>query len=381
VAEALFWLTAGAVAATYLLYPGTVWALSCLKGMVHEPAPGREPRVTLVVAAHNEEAVIDRRLKNLSGLDYPVGRLDILVLSDGSNDGTAEVARAAAPSNAEVVHYPQRRGKSGVLRESLPRITGEIVAFTDANCLYEPGTLRHLVASFADPQVGCAVGCLIYSNTDSPQVAAGEGLYWRYENLLKTWESRLGSTIVANGSIYAIRRRFLELDVTHVDFDSLLPLKVLRQGFRVVFETRARAWEKAAETLAEEFRRKVRIINQQIWGLLEVGGLLTWRTRWAAVALFFHKLLRWSVPFLLLANLVAALIMPASGLRTMALAAHAAVALAAITGWILQRGGWPAGPLRTATYFWAVNLASALAVVSFLAGHRIFAWEKARSTR
>jgi len=381
VAETLFWLTAVAVATTYFLYPAAVWALSRVSGGDRRNGMGEEPRVTLVVAAHNEEAVIGRRLRNLSELDYPVERLDILVLSDGSDDQTAERARSAAPANATVIHFPRRRGKSGVLRESLPRITGEIVAFTDANSLYEAQTLRHLVAPFADPQVGCAVGCLSYSNTDNPQVAAGEGLYWRYENLLKTWESRLGSTIVANGSIYAIRRQFLDLDVTHVDFDSLLPLKVLRQGARVIFEPRARATEKAAETLGEEFRRKVRIINQQIWGLLEVGGLLTWRTRWAAVALFFHKLLRWSVPFLLVGNLVAALVMPASGLRTLALAAHATVAVTALIGWILQRAGWPAGPLRTATYFWAVNLASALAVLSFLAGHRIFAWEKANSTR
>ncbi len=382
-AAVLFWATAGAVTATYFLYPAALWvAVRLRRARAREWQPAADPpRVTVVVVAYNEAAVIAGRLRNLAALDYPRDRLDIVVLSDGSTDGTEEVARAAAPAHARVVHSPARSGKSGTLSRAQDLLEGEIVAFTDANSEFEADALRHLVAPFADPTVGCVVGCLRYTNTTRPQVARGEGLYWRYENGLKALESALGSTIVANGSIYAVRRRHLRLDVTHVDFDSLLPLKVLQAGDRVVFAPDARASEEAAESLGEEFRRKVRIINQQIWGLREVGGLLSRRTLRVFAAVFFHKILRWSVPFALAVNIVAAWSLPEGALRTAALGAHGLVAAAGAAGWLLPAVGLPAGPLRSVTYFWAVNLASAVAAAASLAGRRFVAWETARSAR
>jgi cellulose synthase/poly-beta-1,6-N-acetylglucosamine synthase-like glycosyltransferase len=274
-------------------------------------------------------------------------------------------------------------GKSAVLTAAMPEVRGEIVAFTDANSRFEPEALRALVAPFQDSTVGCVVGELTYINTDNPRVNRGEGLYWRYENAIKRLESDLGSTIVANGSIYAVRRALIRVLPTHVDFDSMLPLQVLRGGHRVVFEPRSRAMEKAAETLAEEFERKVRIINQQIWGLIAARGMIGRGTWGPASMIFCHKVLRWSVPLLLLANLSAALILALEGpgFGTVAVVGHVLLAGAASAGWILDRAGLPAGWLWVATYFWAVNLASLAALLSCLGGRRILAWEKASTSR
>ncbi|MFQ5768824.1 MAG: glycosyltransferase family 2 protein [Acidobacteriota bacterium] len=382
----LFWASAFLVVTTYLLYPAILRLLVGKQGRPAGATTGeREERpllhVTLIVVAHNEEIVIGRRIRNLADLDYPMDHLQVLVLSDGSSDTTVAQAQAAAASNMQVMEFTQRLGKSRVLSASLDRVEGEIVVFTDANSLFEPGSLRALVDPFRDRTVGCVVGELVYCNTDQPRVARGEGLYWRYENAVKRWESLLGSTIVANGSIYAVRRDLIRPLVPHVDFDSLLPLQVIRSGCRVVFQPAARATEKAAETLAEEYRRKVRIINQQIWGLVSVRGLLTWRTRWVALGVFCHKVLRWSVPFLLGLNLLAALLLLPRHVPSLAVGAHLFLALAAVFGLILDRLRLPAGWLWIATYFWAVNLASLHAVLSCLAGRRILSWEKAASTR
>ena len=378
----VFWASAFCVATTYVLYPAAMSLLARRVRACHDPPPPpREPTVTIVLAAHDEAPVIGRRLENLGRLDYPPERFGILVLSDGSTDGTAALARQHAPPGTRVVEFPVQQGKSTVLAGSLDAIEGEIVVFTDANSLFDPAALRHLVAPFADPSVGCVVGELTYVNTDNPRVGRGEGLYWRYENALKRWESRLGSTIVANGSIYAMRRDLIHPVAHHVDFDSMLPLQALAAGYRVVFESRARAREKAAETLGEELGRKVRIIVQQLWGLGAVRSVLSWRRPGLALMLFCHKILRWGVPFLLAANLAAALVLWGHGLGRLAVAAHAVVAAAALAGWLLDRAGLSAGWLWVATYFWGVNLASGAAVLAFLAGRRIRHWEKAPSTR
>jgi cellulose synthase/poly-beta-1,6-N-acetylglucosamine synthase-like glycosyltransferase len=380
--HALFWLSAAGVAATYVVYPAVLRLLVTLRG--RPPATAGEsppPAVALVIVAHDEERSIEGRMRNLSELSYPPERLRILLISDGSTDATVRRAREAAPAHADIVEFAERQGKTPALLRALHHLEGDIVAFTDADSRFEPGALTALVAPFADPTVGCVVGCLSYVNTDQPRVGHGEGLYWRYENAIKEWESRLGSTIVANGSIYAVRRPLMRRITPEVDFDSMLPLLVIRDGSRVVFEPRARATEKAAESLAEEFARKSRIINQQIHGLLAVRGLIGWRTRWAAAAVFFHKLLRWAVPFLLVVNVAAALALGASPWARLAVGAHAIVALAAVAGWLLDRCGLPAGWLWVATYFWGVNLASFVAVISCLRGRRVLAWEKATSTR
>ena len=377
----VFWLSVLGVMTSYFLYPAAIALLARRPAEVPGNEGGPEPGATIVLAAHDEERVIGRRLRNLAELDYPPERLQILVLSDGSRDRTVQVAREAATPRTRVMAFPERRGKTTVLMESMEAIEGDIVVFTDANSLFEPAALRRLLAPFVDPTVGCVVGELTYINEDNPRIGWGEGLYWRYENALKRWESRLGSTIVANGSIYALRRDLVRPVARHVDFDSMLPLQVLAAGYRVVFEPRARASEKAAETLGEEFRRKVRIIVQQLWGLVAVRGVLTWRRPGPTVMLFCHKILRWLVPFLLGANLLAALAVWPHGLARVAVLAHGLLAGAALAGWLLDRLGLPAGWLWTATYFWAVNLASAAAVLGFLFRRRILRWEKAPSTR
>ena len=358
-----------------------------------------QPSVTIMIPAHDEEQVIESKIANCLLLDYPPSRLEIFVLSDGSTDRTVAKAREAARAHPgetriAVIDHPVRRGKTACLNEDVPSASGEIIVHTDANAILAPDALRWIVVPFADPRVGCVVGELLYTNTAEPAVAGGEGLYWRYENWIKENESRLGSTITANGGIYALRRRMFEPLPNHIAGDAADPLIIARQGFKVLFERRARAYERAASTLLEEFQRKSRIITQGIAAYFWVRGLLLPPRPWPAFELLSHKLLRWTVPLCLLCALALNLPLASSPLFALSLAGQAAFYLLAAVGVARaareERAGqraaqdaasFPARLALLAGYFCVVNTAAIAGMIDFARGVRRPMWEKSPSTR
>ena len=258
-------------------------------------APRRDdrflPDLALVVAAHDEEAILRRRLENALALAYPRERLEIVVASDGSRDGTPDVVKAFADRGVRLLDLP-RQGKIAAQNEAVKATRGEIIAFSDANSLWEPEALRLLVRNLADPEVGYVCGRLQLEDGDGTN---REGLYWGFELWLREQESACGSITAGNGGIYAVRRSaFLELSSEH-GHDLGLPFRLRRRGLRSVYEPAAVAREVALPTIGAEWSRKVRMLSRA-WGEVLGGGMLDPRGQppLYVAALFSHRLVRYA---------------------------------------------------------------------------------------
>ena len=302
----LFWLSVLLLAYIYAGYPLVAWLRAALRAKPHKSASW-EPDLTVIVVAHNEEDRIAARLDNLLSLDYPRGKLEILLASDGSTDSTVARARAYEAAGVGVRAFHQRRGKSAVLNDVVPSAHGEIVVMADARQRFDRNALRALVASFADPSVGAVSGELMMTSSPSgAAVGKGVGFYWRYEKFIRRNEGRTGSTVGATGAIYAIRRALYEPipDDTLLD-DVLIPLRVVKGGYRVLFEPAARAYDTASATARQEFVRKVRTIA----GTFQLLGRETWLFDPRRNPVWFetisHKALRLATPVLQVAALAA----------------------------------------------------------------------------
>jgi cellulose synthase/poly-beta-1,6-N-acetylglucosamine synthase-like glycosyltransferase len=265
----IFWGSLTALAWTHVGYPLAAAAVAEVRKRRVAKAD-IEPSVALVVAAHNEEAVIGGRLENALRLDYPRERLEIVVALDGSDDGTREIVERFADAGVRLLDLP-RAGKLAAQNAAASSTTAEVLAFSDANSLWEPDALRRLVGNLADPEVGYVCGQLRLQAADGGD--SREGLYWRYQLWLREKESDCGSITAGNGAIYAVRRaEFLELDDGH-SHDLGLPFRLRRRGLRSVYEPDAVAHEPALATTSGERRRKVRMLSQAWWEILH-GGML-----------------------------------------------------------------------------------------------------------
>jgi len=281
----LFWVSLGALVWTHIAYPLAAYALARVRSR-----PVRRgddlPRVTLIVAAHNEESVIERRIENLRALDYPADRLEVVVTSDASTDATEELAERAG---ARVIRNP-RGGKVAAQNHAVRETTGEVVAFTDANSTWAPDALRRLVRSFADPDVAYVCGRL---NVQADDGRNQEGLYWRYELGVRAAESRVDSVTGGNGSIYAVRRRdYVEVD-PRFGHDLSLPYLMVQRGRRAVYEPEANAYEKATPTTEDEYRRKVRMF-EHCWAIVLEGKMLRRLRPIYLVEVVSHRHLRYA---------------------------------------------------------------------------------------
>ncbi|MCU0223572.1 MAG: glycosyltransferase [Acidobacteria bacterium] len=342
--------------------------------------PGALPAVSVLVAARNEAPAIGARLANLLSQDYPSDKLEILVASDASDDGTDAIVAAAGDPRVRLWRQEPRAGKTAAINQLGRMATGEILVQTDADVTFAPGALRALAAAFDDPRVGVADGTVRFSNAESPEVAGGEGLYWRFENWTKEVESGRGLLCVANGGIYALRRALWRPLPVTVAGDAAEPLLAAREGYLTVVAPGARAQVRAAATLAEEFQRKVRIIAQQVACARWIGlSTLPLRTLWAYAS---HKLLRYAVP--VLAGLALATGAGAAALGSRAgLAAVVAVLLpvAAAPLGLLRRPRVLARLFRVPLYLVMINAAAAAGLARGLSGRAAASWEAPASTR
>ena len=376
----LFWGSAGSVVFTYLGAPALIVARAALR-----PRPARsaaiEPDVSVVIAARNESASIAERLQNLAALDYPADRLQVIVASDGSDDATVELARAAATGRMEILDLG-RVGKADALNEAVARATGEIVVFTDANSSFAPDAVRRLVAPFADPEVGGVAGNQVYTTGGGTPAEAGERTYWSFDRVIKRAESVAGSTVSATGAIYALRRSLVPTIMAGVTDDFYTSTSVVDQGRRLVFAEDAIAYEPPAPSAGSEYRRKVRIISRGFRGVAARRRLLDpRRTGFYAVQLGWHKLLRrlMAVPLIVMA------------LTSLSLAARSKffllMAVGQVAGYATAAAGLLAPdsrigrlkPVALGSFFVMVNLAALHAAVDVLRGKRIERWEPARA--
>ena len=288
--RAVFWVAGGALAWTHVGYPLTAAALARLR-----PRPVRRddvtPEVTVVVAAHDEEDVIGARVENILALDYPLERLDLVVVSDGSTDGTdaAVEALAAREPRVRLLRRP-RGGKVAAQDAAVAETSREIVAFSDANARWEPDALRLLVRSFADPEVAYVCGQVKF---ERPEGTSREGLYWRYEIWLREQESALAGITGGNGAIYAVRREdYLDGD-PRFGHDLGFPYALAQRGRRAVFDPEAVSTEKTARDNEDEYRRKVRMLAQ-CWLHLLTGRMLRPAEPLYLFEVVSHRVLRYS---------------------------------------------------------------------------------------
>ncbi|WP_161604315.1 glycosyltransferase family 2 protein [Roseiconus nitratireducens] len=263
------------------------------------------PSVTLVISAFNEAGVIREKLENAMALDYPRDQLEVMVISDASDDGTDEIVLEYADRNVRLCRQEQRLGKSAGLTRFCPTASGQVLVFTDANSMFRPDALRMLVRHFDNPEVGYTVGSQQYDHVDQGASADSENVYWSLELKLKAWESRLGSVVGADGAIYALRKELFEPLAPEDINDFLIPLKVVVKGFRGIFDPEAICFEDAAPDFGGEFRRKYRIVNRSLRAVTKVPQAFNpFRVGWFAFELIGHKVLRWLSPVFLALMLV-----------------------------------------------------------------------------
>jgi cellulose synthase/poly-beta-1,6-N-acetylglucosamine synthase-like glycosyltransferase len=295
----MFWTSAFLLAYVYFGYPllAAIRARFVRRPRLRAPI---EPFVSIVVVAHNEEDRIEARIQNLLALDYPAAKREIVIASDGSTDTTVARARRYESFGVNVRSFAARRGKSAVLNVVVPNLRGNIVLFADARQRFDPATLRALLENFADPSVGAVSGELVLNTAPRAAAAArGSAFYWRYEKFIRSTEGRADSTVGATGAIYAIRRSLFDTipDDTILD-DVLIPLRIVRKGYRVVFEPRARAYDSASPTAQHEFVRKARTIA----GTFQLFSRELWvfnpRRNRLWIETMSHKVLRLALPVL-----------------------------------------------------------------------------------
>lgn len=307
----LFWTCLSAVFYAYLGYPVLIYCLARLFGR-RRIAPRQEvdlPKVSLLIAAYNEESEIERRILNAVALDYPAERLEIVIAADGCSDRTAEIVRKYADRGVRLIEYGVRRGKATVLNETVPQLCGEIVIFSDANTQTAPDAARRLVAWFQDSKVGAVCGRLVL--TDPAGGRNVDSLYWKYETFLKHQESGLGALLGANGGLYALRKAlFAPIPPDAVLDDLVIPLLAkLRSGRDIVFEPGAVAYEETPASVRSEFHRRSRLGAGGFGSIRMLAGLLQpWRG-WICFTFLSHKVLRWFCPFCLAAMLIANLLL------------------------------------------------------------------------
>lgn len=297
--EILFWFCIFVVFYTYIGYGMLLYLLVKIKEIFRKP-PTRElpqelPEVTLLIPAYNEESVVKEKMANTLALNYPIAKLKIVWITDGSTDNTN--ALLGEYPQVEVLFDPRRGGKAAAFNRAMPFIKTPIVVYTDANTMLCEDTISEMVKEFTDPQVGCVAGEKRVSLKKQQNAAAGEGIYWRYESTLKALDYRLYSAVGAAGELFAIRTNlFIELPKDTLLDDFMLSMKIAQNGYKIAYCDKAYAVESASADIKQEAKRKVRIAAGGIQSIIRLKALLNiFRYGTLSFQYISHRVLRWSV--------------------------------------------------------------------------------------
>ena len=382
IAEIVLMTSVALIAYVYVGYPVLVFLMSRLFARPVRQADVM-PRVSLIITAYNEERDLEAKLDNSLGLSYPPEKLEIIVASDGSTDRTDDIVRSYANREVILCQQPERRGKTVAQRAAIRKASGSILVFSDATTTCAPDALQQIVRSFADSEVGCVAGQLVYSESSAIAAAQGCRSYWQYEKLLKQFESRVGSLIGVSGCFYAVRRSCYALLAHDMIDDFAIAFEMRMRNLRTVYEPAAVALEDTNRRSRDEFRMRVRVAEQTMNALHRYRKVLSLRRyglfAWQVIS---HKLLRYAVPALSLVALASStLALEVSGLCHFAFVVQVIFYGMAVMGWIGDRINLPLGPLAIPYYFVLVNTAAMVALLRFLCGETRVMWEPARLPR
>ncbi len=373
-----FWGCVTALAYTYVGFGLLVAGWGSLRRRTVRKAP-IEPKVSIVIAAFNEEAVIAEKLENLLSLDYPEDALEIIVASDGSDDRTVEIVRRYVDERVLLLALP-RRGKIYALQDAVAQAQGEILVFSDANTFLHPQAVRMLARNFADREVGGVCGNQLYrSSACTDSSGQGESLYWSYDKWLKAKQTHTGSIVSADGALYAIRRKLFRVpESAAVTDDFAISTAVVQQGFRLVYEPEAIAYEEPAGAAAREFKRKVRLMTRGMCGVLLRRALLNpFHYGFYSVVLFSHKVVRRLAPIFLIVLFASSALLSVRGgfFAACALLQVAFYGLAAL-GFLLRTHRVGRLKLIAIPFFYCLANAAALVALNKVGrGERIERWQ------
>jgi len=337
------------------------------------------PFVSLIISAYNEGDVIEKKLINSLELDYPEEKMEIIVVSE-STDSTNAIVRSYADKGIKLFSFEGRKGKAATLFRCVPSANGEIIVFSDANALYRNDAIRKLVRNYNDPRIGCVSGKLVYCATNLSAVGKGEGMYWRYENLVKELESSLFSLLGANGSIFSLRKQLYSPISQDRGDDFELPVMVAQKGYGVVLEKEAISWENASESTIQEFNRKVRIASWNMGAALLMLKSCMGKNKWfLSFQLISHKLLRWFVPLFLIVLFTCNLFIHQHFYRFFLFTQVLFYALA-LGGFYLDHKKMDVPKIINIAYFFCVvNFAALVGIKVFCSQKQGALWEKLRN--
>jgi len=369
----VFWGSAGIIAYAYVGYAGWLYLRSRWRPQPVQQAPFT-PAVSIAMVVRNEESVLEKKLHNLLEAHYPKDCYEIVVVSDGSTDRTEQILREhAVDDHLRIVLNPVSRGKAACLTDAMEAVRGEVVVFTDARQMIEPDALRFLTENFSDPSVGCVSGQLMLGDMDSGDSGRGLGLYWKIEKKIRVLEAESGSVVGATGALYAVRRENLvPVPAGTILDDVYIPMNVVRQGKRVVFDARAKAWDQPDLGADREFSRKVRTLSGN-YQLLQLAPWLLGSSNPIRFEFISHKLMRLLVPFALMGTLLATLFLREPFYR-LALVLQVAFYTLSLLATLHIRG--PLARLADGAYtFVMLNAAALVAFANFVTGRKA-AWSR-----
>lgn len=385
--EILFWLSLFIVFYTFLGYGIVLYILVLIRRAFKGKrlAPGLDqdfPTLTLVIAAYNEESIIEEKIANTLQLSYPAGKLSLVFVTDGSSDGTPELV--GNYPQIKLMHTPVRSGKILAMHRAMDEVDTEVVVFTDANTFLNKDALLLIARHYADNKVGAVSGEKRVMQDALSDATAGEGFYWKYESTLKNWDSELYSVVGAAGELFSVRRslyRSVEPDTILDDF--MISMQIAEQGYRIVYEPDAYASELSSENIKEELKRKVRIAAGGIQSILRLKKLMNpFHDPLLVFQYISHRVLRWTVtPFLMILALVLnILIVVKSGgvIYQLLLAGQIGFYGLALAGWILETRKIKVKALFVPYYFCMMNYAVLAGIRRYFKGSQSAAWEKAK---
>lgn len=390
VLEIVFWLGLALVFYAYLGYGLVLWAFVRAKRLFNSknlPLTTALPEVTFVVCAYNEEDWIGQKIENSLALDYPRHLVQFCFVTDGSDDRTAELVRHYPfPPDVrwQLLHQPERRGKIAAFHRAMEQMSSPIVVSTDANTLVNPEALQRIVRHFSDPKVGAVAGEKRISMAEKDDASsAGEGIYWKYESLLKKWDAELWSVVGAAGELFAFRTEcYQPVPPDTLVEDFYLTMRIAQRGWRVQYEPGAWAAEGSSASVAEEMKRKVRIAAGGLQAVWRLGPLLNpFRYGVLSFQYISHRVLRWTLaPVLLPILLVVNGILAFQGqlMYQVLLLAQVVFYLAAFAGWILEQRKLKVKALFVPYYFCLMNWAMYAGFVRLMRGKQSVLWEKAK---
>jgi len=364
-----------------LIYPLLMYTLALI---AKKPAqqladlPETLPFVSIVIAAYNEEKVIAAKIENTLLLDYPKDSLEILIVSDGSDDDTPNIVESFKERGVIGLHKNSREGKSAAINRALQNIRGEIIVFSDANNDFSRNAIMALVKHFTDPEIGAVTGAKHIYASDDRESATGDGLYWKYESMIKKAESDLGSITAAEGEVLAVRRNLMKpINPHYINDDAAITFDLVKRGYRVLYEGNALSTEQASGDLVDDFNVKVRMTAGGYQTICNEFRFLFPPFSWFAFTFFSHKILRWITPVLMLLVFSLNLLLLDQAIFQLLLGIQILFYGLSYSGWCIRSRSRIPALLYIPMYFSFMNLALFFGLIAFLKRSQGVKWKKA----